>query len=183
MSDYAHDLVNYRIGPARLTQFRHQDRVYNHKMQTFITKTSLLRKTVSAMIISKVGKSSMRRIWVIMLEKFIWTRHWWSLGLIIRLMWLQMTGSFSQRLFRWRGQNMVRVDTKQNWDTQDIVAILWSRSAKVDEFLTKVLPSILATETIKLDWCKYDFTLLRTDIFEYSYRFVCFAENKGGLEI
>ena len=31
MSEYANDLVNYRIGPARLTQFRHQDRA-SHKI-------------------------------------------------------------------------------------------------------------------------------------------------------
>ena len=43
MTDYAKDLVNYRIGPARLTQFRHQARIFsqNYKIWNHTSSVTL----------------------------------------------------------------------------------------------------------------------------------------------
>ena len=66
MSEYANDLVNYRIGPARLTQFRHQDRASRNKTHLLsffqITHTTFIRLMVSAMITGRVGRSLLTRI-------------------------------------------------------------------------------------------------------------------------
>ena len=133
MSDYANDLVNYRIGPARLTQFRHQDRLSHKKTQLLsffqITPTTSIRLMESAMITSRVGRLLAKRIWVIMLGMFIWILPWWNLGHLTQLIRLQMTGRYSQKLFHRKGLNMAHVDIKQNLVTRDTVATSWSRSA------------------------------------------------------